>query len=406
MKARKRGRTPIEEAVSMIVEETKGPIETELRALADSAGYVLAGDVRAVLDQPPFTRSPLDGYALRSSDLNGAGREHPVCLPVSQYIPAGIISSGRLPERTAARIMTGAPLPEGADCVIPQEDTDRGEHRAAFYAFIEPGRNVCFKGEDIKAGEILVFAGTRLDFTHIGILAGQGIRRVEVYKKPRVAVMATGDELLPLDKEPVPGKIYDSNGVMICARLRELGAEAVMHPIKGDAPGELAAATERLLQEYPLVITTGGVSVGDRDYMPAVAEMVRARILFHGIAAKPGSPALAAVRNGHILLALSGNPFACIATLELLARPVLAKLSGESVWRQRQVRARLAGSFGKPSPARRFIRARLTGGLVSVPEKGHSSGSLKTLAGCNCLIDIPGGSGALAEGDEVKVWLF
>ena len=152
MKTRKRGRTPIEEAVSMIVEETKGPIETELRALADSAGYVLAGDVRAVLDQPPFTRSPLDGYALRSSDLNGAGREHPVCLPVSQYIPAGIISSGRLPEGTAARIMTGAPLPEGADCVIPQEDTDRGEHRAAFYAFIEPRRNVCFKGEDIKAG--------------------------------------------------------------------------------------------------------------------------------------------------------------------------------------------------------------------------------------------------------------
>lgn len=143
--------------------------------------------------------------------------------------------------------------------------------------------------------------------------------------------MATGDELLPLDKKPVPGKIYDSNGVMICARLRELGAEADLHPIKGDAPGELAAATERLLQEYPLVITTGGVSVGDRDYMPAVAEMVRARILFHGIAAKPGSPALAAVRNGRILLALSGNPFACIATLELLARAG----SGEAFRRER-----------------------------------------------------------------------
>ncbi len=406
MKAQKRERTSIEEAVSLLVEEAAVLRETELRSLADSTGYVLAGDIKAVMAQPPFTRSPLDGYALRARDLAGACREHPVYLPVSRYIPAGGGISLPLPEGTAARIMTGAPLPEGADCVIRQEDTDQGENRAAFYTSIEAGKNVCYKGEDIREGECLVFAGTRLDFTHIGILAGQGIGTVEVYKKPRVAVMATGDELLAPGQKPEPGKIYDSNSMMIYSRLLELGAAPELRPFKRDEPGELAAVTDRLLQEYPLVITTGGVSAGDRDYMPAVVGMVRAKKLFHGIAAKPGSPALAAVRDGSVLLALSGNPFACIATLEILARPVLAKLSGESVWRQKRIKARLAGSFNKPSPARRFIRARLTGGAVSIPEKGHSSGSLSALAGCNCLIDIPGGSEALAEGDEVGVWLF
>ena len=179
MKAQKRERTSIEEAVSLMVEEAAVLRETELRSLADSTGYVLAGDIKAVMAQPPFTRSPLDGYALRARDLAGACREHPVYLPVSRYIPAGGGVSLPLPEGTAARIMTGAPLPEGADCVIRQEDTDQGENRAAFYTSIEAGKNVCYKGEDIREGECLVFAGTRLDFTHIGILAGQGIGTVE-----------------------------------------------------------------------------------------------------------------------------------------------------------------------------------------------------------------------------------
>lgn len=406
MNTDKRAHIPVEEAISRLAAAAPLPRGTELCPLGQSMGRVLAEDVSAKIAQPPFTRSPLDGYALRAADIGGASREKPVFLPVSQYIPAGGVFPAPLAAGTAARIMTGAPLPEGADCVIRQEDTDLGAERAAFFAHVSAGRNVCYQGEDIGAGDCLAAAGTRLNFAHIGILAGQGIGGVKVYPKPRTAVMATGDELLPLDLAAEPGKIYDSNGIMLYARLMELGADPFLCPCRPDDPGELAAALDRLLKDYPLVITTGGVSVGDRDYMPAAARMARAKLLFHGIAAKPGSPVLAAVREGSVLLALSGNPFACIATFEMLALPVLTKLSGESGRRQVRVRAKLAGHFHKPSPTRRFIRGRLTGGLVTIPETGHSSGSLGSLAGCNCLIDIPGGSGALAEGDEVEVWLF
>ena len=229
---------------------------------------------------------------------------------------------------------------------------------------------------------------------------------MQVYANPKIAVMATGDELIPPEAEPAPGKIYDSNSIMMYSRLLELGVEADVWPAGPDDPEKLAALVDRLLEQYSLVITTGGVSVGRKDYMPEVVDRLGLQLLFHGIAAKPGSPVLAAVRDSSVLLALSGNPFASIATFELLGLPAIAKLSGESQWKQVRTRARLRGNFGKPSNVRRFIRARIEGGYVSIPEKGHSSGSIGTLAGCNCLIDVPEESGALSDGDEVEVWLF
>lgn len=406
MKQHKRGKTPVEDAILSIVSAVAAPGRIRRLPLIHSTGHVLAEDVSAVLPQPPFDRSPLDGYALRASDIKGASKEHPIVLPVSSYIPAGSGIPEPLPEGTAARIMTGAAVPRGADCIIRQEDTDEGEERAVFYASLPAGRNICFCGEDIKEGECLVPKGTRLTFAHIGVLAGQGIREVQVYANPKIAVMATGDELIPPEAEPAPGKIYDSNSIMMYSRLLELGVEADVWPAGPDDPEKLAALVDRLLEQYSLVITTGGVSVGRKDYMPEVVDRLGLQLLFHGIAAKPGSPVLAAVRDSSVLLALSGNPFASIATFELLGLPAIAKLSGESQWKQVRTRARLRGNFGKPSNVRRFIRARIEGGYVSIPEKGHSSGSIGTLAGCNCLIDVPEESGALSDGDEVEVWLF
>lgn len=402
----KKERIPVEMAIGRIMEVAGKPEETETLGLFQALGRVLAEDITAVIPQPPFTRSPLDGYALRAEDIEGAEPQNPVFLPVAEYIPAGGIAAQPLPKGSAARIMTGAPVPEGADCIIRQEDTDQGAEQAAFYKPVKPGQNICCQGEDIAAGEVLVAAGTRLTFAHLGVLAGQGLEYVSVYPRAKVAVMATGDELVPCGRPLLPGQIYDSNCTMLAARLAEMGAEPVMCPPGADDPEKLAALTDQLLRQYPLVITTGGVSVGQKDYMPEVAARVGTRMLFHGIAAKPGSPVLAAERDGSVLLALSGNPFASVATFELLAVPALAKIAGESRWKALRVTARLDGDFPKGSEMRRFVRAKIEGGSVTVPEKGHSSGGIGSLAGCNCLIDIPGGSGPLAAGDEVTVWML
>lgn len=401
-----KGRIAVEEAISRIMEVAVQPTESEETELFDALGRVLAENVTAVIPQPPFTRSPLDGYALRAADIQGASPDSPVCLPVVQYIPAGGIAKEALPAGCAARIMTGAPVPEGADCIIRQEDTDQGEKEAMFFQPLKAGQNICVQGEDIAVGEMLVPAGTRLTFAHLGLMAGQGIGRIPVFPKVRAAVMATGDELVACGQPLMPGQIYDSNCMMLSARLAEMGVEPVMYPAGPDEPEKLSELVDELLRQYPLVITTGGVSVGQKDYMPEVAGRIGSKLLFHGIAAKPGSPVLAAERDGHVLLALSGNPFASVATFELLAVPVLAKLSGESCWEALRVRARLNVDFPKDSRMRRYVRARIEGGEVTVPEKGHSSGGIGTLAGCNCLIDIPGGSGPLKAGDEVTVWML
>lgn len=400
------GKVPVEEAISRILQSLPSPRETETVPVLQGLGRVLAVPVRARVAQPPFTRSPLDGYALRASDIEGASRENPARLLVSRYLPAGSSPVCALQAGTAARIMTGAPVPEGADCVIRQEDTDQGDREVCIFASVGPGRNICYEGEDIAPGDCVVESGTRLASAHMGILAGQGLNQVEVYKNPRVAVMSTGDELAAPGTELTPGKIYDSNSMMLAARLMELGIRADVYPAGTDEPQALAHMVDGLLARYSLLITTGGVSVGKKDFMPAVAEVLHTRLLFHGIDAKPGSPVLGAKRDKSVLLALSGNPFASMATFELLALPALSKLSGETQWKAQKVQARLIGDFKKHSGTRRFIRARILGGYVSIPEKGHSSGGIGNLSGCNCMIDVPGGSGPLSEGDEVAVWLF
>ena len=403
MKQKRRDALEIEQAVAKMEEILQPPLEVQQIPLAKARGCVLACDLFAQISQPPFTRSPLDGYALRAEDIEGADRQHPVILPVSQYICAGQFPQQQLLHGTAARVMTGSPIPVGADCVLRQEDTDEGVETVQIYKAIPAGANVCWEGEDFAAGQLLVQQGTKLECVHLALLAGQGICQVPVWPRPRVAVLPTGDELVVPGEELKQGKIYDSNGELLAARLEELGAEPVLLEAAADEPEILGCLLSELLEKYTLVITTGGVSVGDKDYLPAAAHKAGARILFHGLNAKPGSPAMAAEKDGHVLLALSGNPFAAFATFELLGRPALTKLSGLSLPAQICNQVRLANGFTKPSAVRRFVRARLENGLVHIPLQGHSSGGIMALAGCNCLIDIPAGSGSLQAGDMVKV---
>ena len=249
MPQKKRGQTPVEEAVARILNALDVPEKTEEIPLLQALGRVAAGDVCARVAQPPFDRSALDGYALRAADIAAAGPETPVTLPVSRYLCAGSDPGGPLAPGTAARIMTGAPVPAGADCVLRQEDTESNGQTVTFHAPVEARANVCFAGEDIAPGKCLVPAGTRLDEVSLGLLAGQGVQTVTVYAKPRAALMPTGDELCSPETPLRPGKIYDSNGPMLAARMLRLGAEPTLLAAGPDDPAALAAQAEALLNK-------------------------------------------------------------------------------------------------------------------------------------------------------------
>lgn len=393
-------RISLEEAQSRLTSAQTCALPTESVALTEALNRVLAKDIRATIDQPPFDRSPLDGYALRSADLS----KIPITLPVTQRIYAGDAPEGPLTPGTAARVMTGAPLPGGTDCVLRQEDTDGGDFAVTAFARLKHHQNYVFAGEDVKSGQLLAAAGARLSPAHVGVLAAQGMLSVSVLRRARVALLSTGSELIPAGRPLSPGRIYDSNAPLLAARLAQLGAVPHICPAAPDGVEALAAALDGAWQDSDMMITTGGVSVGERDFMPRMADALGARLLFHGVSVRPGGPALALERDGKLLIALSGNPFAAAATFELLARPALEALSG-SDWQPQRIPAVLDGDFPKPSPVRRFLRATLRGGTAFIGNS-HASGSLLSMIGSNCLIDVPAGSPPLHAGDPVTAWLM
>ena len=360
--------------------------------LDEACGRIAAAPLCARMDQPPFDRSPLDGYALHSADTAGAGEMTPKALPVVMKLYAGDAPTAELPVGCAARIMTGAPLPAGADCVLMQEQTDGGEETVRIYAELSHNANVVFRGEDIAAGAPVAEVGTVLTPAHLGVLA-------------------TGSELLAPGESWVPGKIYDANGIQNAARLRQLGF-AVRRRHCSDDPARIAAELEELLTGCDAVITSGGVSVGQKDYLPVVLEMLGTRSIFAGVAQKPGSPMLAAEVEGKLVFCLSGNPFAAAATLEQYAVPALLRAAGrqEEACILPRTRRTLTTGFSKPSKGNRYLRAKASGGTVAIPGEGnteaHSSGSLSAMIGCNSLVELPAGSGPVEPGEEVEVLSF
>lgn len=378
-------------------------LKTERIRAEEALGRVCAQDIRAQMDQPPFPRSPLDGYAVRSRDISEASGESPVKLKVIEHIYAGLFPSRCIQAGEAARIMTGAPIPEGADCIIMQEKTDEGEERVEIYDSVPAFGNYCFKGEDTETGAFLFGQGMELKAAHIGILFSQGIREIEVYRRPVIGIMATGDELTEADKKLLPGKIYDSNGPLLAARIKELGMEPRLFSQGQDNEYVLAERVGAALKECDALITSGGVSVGARDCMPETAQILGAHILFHGINIRPGSPMMVMTAGGKPVFCLSGNPFAAAATFEVLVRPVLERMRGRSDWKPEIYKGILETPFPKPSPLRRLVRAKIEDGRIWLPEGKHSSGMLVSMAQCNCLVDIPAGSQKLEAGAMVSV---
>ena len=404
-----REKPTLEEAINLLLNNTPTPGHLISVPLLEALGRVAARDYVAIFEQPPFDRSPLDGYAVRHEDIASAAPENPAILTVTRKIYAGAGTGEPIGPGEAALILTGAPVPPGADCVVAQEDTDRGAEQVEICRPLKKHQNYVFRGEDLKAGYLLAEKGTRLNSAHIGILAGQGFRELEVYRRNKIAVMSVGNELAsPVkdlsDATPLPfGMIYESNSWTLAARALELGEEPSVAKCAADDPSQIAASLQKLLEDHDFVITSGGVSVGEYDYVPQALERCGVKTLFHGLRYKPGGITLGGIKDNKPILCLPGNPFAAFMSFELLARPALGKLAGLKDPATPRLRAVLRGAFSKSSPQRRFIRGLLFGGEVFVEKGGHASGSLSSLSRCNCLIDIPAASPPLPDGSVVDV---
>lgn len=385
----------LETAIELLTAHVAAIDDTEDVALIDSVRRVVAENYFATFDNPPFNRSPLDGYALNSAETPGE-------FKIIGEECAGDFFTGNVNRGECLRLMTGAAIPGDCDCVIRQEDVEIDGDKIFVAQKLHHHENFCFAGEDIKAGAQLVAAGTKLTAAHVAILASQGVAKVKVYRAPKIAIASTGDELIAPDEKLSAGKIYNSNIYLLMSRLIELGFIPKTLKNLQDDVGTIIEKISAL--NVDLLITTGGVSVGKKDIMHDVVKKIGERI-FWRIEMKPGAPVIGWTFGKTLGIALSGNPFAAYATFELLARPVIAKLSRRNEILYKRSRGVLVDDFPKKSFGRRFIRARFDDDKIFLPTR-HESGNLFSAVGCNCLIDIPAGSDTLKAGDEVEIILI
>lgn len=378
-------------------------------SLFEAAGRILSQDITAEKNIPAFDRSPLDGYAMRADDITAATLANPVSLRVIEEIPAGYVAAQRLSAGTTIKVMTGAPIPEGADVVIKYEDIYRSGDQIKVYQKMKSGSNIVPEGEDVRKGEVIARRGTKITPPVLGLIASLGIYAVPVFSRVKVALLSTGDELLEPSEAMRPGKIYNSNLYTLQAKCQELGVETISLGIVADNMNAIAEQIQKGLQEADLVITTGGVSVGDYDLVQEAIDDVGAQTLYWRVAIKPGSAMLAAVKNSTPIIGLSGNPASSLITFDLIVLPLLKKMSGQDKPWPSVMQAFLAEDFRKPSPQRRFLRGSLQkqNGRDYIKLTGvQANGVLKSMIGCNVLVDVPAGCQQLVAGDEVSAYII
>lgn len=408
----KRKPIAVGEAVQRVM-EFGGQGKIEFVSLLQAHGRFLAEDVAADADVPAFNRSPYDGYAIRSADSEEASSENPVTFHVVGEIGAGYLFEKEVGVREAVRIMTGAPIPKGCDAVVMLELTNSFEENDQMYMVIkrtfEAGTNISYKGEDVQKGAILIEKGQYINPGVVALLATFGFDQVPVFRKPIIGVIATGSELLEPNESLQPGKIRNSNAYMTMAQIERAGATAKYYGKLSDDLNLCIDAVKKALQEVDILITTGGVSVGDYDYLPAIYEAIGADVLFNKVAMRPGSVTTVAARDGQLLFGLSGNPSACYVGFELFVRPIVRTAFGNKKPHLRKERAVLGADFKKANPFTRFVRgnaSQVNGQLVAVPSGFDKSSAVSSLANANVLIVLPGGSRGYEKDMQVEVLLL
>ncbi len=391
------------EQAKKLVEENIIPIEqTEIVSVEKALGRVMAQDVVAVIDHPPFTRSGMDGYAVRARDTFGAGELAPKVLELVGSLHAGDSSSQKVGAKQCIQIATGARMPSGADAVVLVEETEKDGHQVKVFKSVYPKANVSRRGEDISRGNIILKKESVLHPGEIGVLASQGIGKVEVYRQPSVAIFPSGEEVCQLGRRLKPGQVYDINSYTISAIVMDNGGLPFQLGIIADNLESLRSTIEKAW-EYDLIIISGGSSVGERDLLfRAVQDM--GEILFHGVQIKPGKPTLFGKVNNKPIFGMPGYPTSCLLNAYLFLVPAIRRMAHLPPKKVEVVRARLSkrvsGSLGR----RQFLTVRLEGDFAIPVYK--ESGAITSVSEADGYIEIAENIDLVEKDREVEVKLF
>ena len=382
-----------------------GPLPSQRVPLLDADGLVLSEAVTASWPLPSFDNSSMDGYAVRVDDLAGATDSHAVRLPVRGDIAAGQEAAQRLEPGTAVRIMTGAPIPEGTEAVVPVEWTDGATDVVAITRAPDPGAHIRLCGEDVAAGEVVLEPGTAINARVIAMLAAVGLADIPVHRRPRVTVISTGDELVDPGHKPGPGQIVDSNSYMLTAAVRAAGADGVrVGPVRDDEE-ELERVLRHEAERSDLLLTSGGVSMGAYDTVKAVLTRLGG-VDFVKVAMQPGMPQGSGRVGSTPIVTLPGNPVSSYVSFEVFVRPLIRRMLGYSDVQRPRLHAICSREFTSPAGKTQFARVRLhmrDGLLMAEPEGGQGSHIIGGLARADGLAIVPEGVARVAHGDELTV---
>ncbi|MGB8212915.1 MAG: gephyrin-like molybdotransferase Glp [Anaerolineales bacterium] len=390
------------------------PVEATRLPIARAAGHYLAEDITAQVDLPPFDNTSVDGFALRSSDVAAASLASPHTLKVVADIRAGTWSATPLQPGESARIMTGAPLPPGADAVVMVEDTDfnlrlpgvPAPQTVTVYKSLSPGENLRRRGDDLHAGDKVLATGSCLRAQEIGLLAMLGVAQVPVYRTPKVALLSSGDELVPVEATLTPGKIHDANSYILAVLAESAGVELIHLGVASDSEADVRSRLERaVVEKADVIISSAGVSVGAFDYVRSVVES-GGELDFWKVDMRPGKPLAFGKYQAIPFFGLPGNPVSAFVGFEVFVRPALEKLSGQISKPRLTEKARLAEpveSDGRESYLRAIVKQEQ--GHLTARLTGHQgSGNIFSLVQANALLIVPSGVKSLPASSEVEIW--
>lgn len=395
----------VEEAQKRVLAEIE-PIGVEKVSLRDALGRVLREQIRAPRDVPFGDNSAMDGYAVIAEDVSAAEEGAPVQLRVTGDIPAGRVATSRVERGEAARIMTGALMPEGADAVVPVELTDAGSERVEVRSPVRPGANVRSRGEDMKRGDLVIPVGARIGAAEVGVLAGVQRALVRVGRRPVVAILSTGDEVVDVDGAFEPGKVVNSNSWSLAALVREAGGIPRMLGIVDDSLDATVEAIRGGL-ESDFILSTGGVSVGAFDFVKDALDRLGAETRFWQVAMKPGKPLVVSRVGGRLYFGLPGNPVSCMVSFHLFVAPAMRKAAGQTEgFFPPIVRMPVAADLRSRGDRRQYFRARVVardGALTAIPMSAQGSGVSTSMVAANGLAIVETGTKEVASGSEVDV---
>ncbi|MDO9530306.1 MAG: molybdopterin molybdotransferase MoeA [Syntrophales bacterium] len=397
----------VEEALNRILGSIT-PLGLEKTDILNSLGRVLGEDIYADMDIPPENNSAMDGYALRWEDTKKASRENPIILNVIEDIPAGHTPLKTVNSGETSRIMTGAHIPPGADAVVRMEETEKTGTSVKIFSEASTGQDIRFAGEDVKDGELVIPSGTVIRPAEIGMMASLGRSFINIYQRPVVAILATGDELVDIDEKMSSGTIRSSNSYSIAAQIIDCGAIPLQIGIAKDVREDLIAKFKEA-RRADIIISSGGVSVGDYDLVKEIMKEVGNRMEFWQVAMRPGKPLAYGTIEDVPVLGLPGNPVSSMISFEQFARPSILKMMGHKKLFRKTVTAILKEEIKKKSGFKNFIRAHITyeGGKCFATTTGEQgSGILKSMVRANGLIVLPENKTKAKTGDEVTVQLI